>query len=277
MLYKSKYNRNASEKKNKVCARCAAIKRTQTYGSPIIKLNKEVSDGIRLNGFANKKHKIESIEKMKKSDKSYTQTPLFKRKCKVFRGTENGMFGKSFYDIWVAKFGIEVANQKLLEHKDRLSKLAIGEKNSMYGKPTPNGSGNGWSGWYKGWFFRSLLELSYMINVIERFNLKWQSAEKSEYRIKYMGLGGQNRTYMCDFVIANKYLVEIKPKALHNSKIVKSKSNSAIQFCKNNGLKYKITECRKLTHKELKFLIDNKKIILTERYKVKYDEQYKKL
>jgi hypothetical protein len=38
----------------------------------------------------------------------------------------------------------------------------------MYGKPSPNGSGNGW-------YFISLHELSYMVNVIERFKLKWNS------------------------------------------------------------------------------------------------------
>jgi len=51
----------------------------------------------------------------------------------------------------------------------------------MYGKPAPIGSGNGWSGWYKGWYFRSLLELSFMINVIERFKMSWQNAETKKH------------------------------------------------------------------------------------------------
>ena len=40
----------------------------------------------------------------------------------------------------------------------------------MYGRFSPRGSGNGWSGWYKEWYFRSLLELSYMINET-KFNM----------------------------------------------------------------------------------------------------------
>ena len=47
----------------------------------------------------------------------------------------------------------------------------------MFGRPTPQGSGNGWKGWYKGWFFRSLKELSYVVNVLEPNGDIWESAE----------------------------------------------------------------------------------------------------
>jgi hypothetical protein len=65
-------------------------------------------------------------------------------------------------------YGKEKANKM----KNNLSILNSGSKNKMYGKPSPQGSGNGWSGWYKGWYFRSLIELSYMVNVIEK---KWMA------------------------------------------------------------------------------------------------------
>ena len=80
----------------------------------------------------------------------------------------------------------------------------------MYGKPSPQGSGNGWSGWYKGWYFRSLLELSYMILVIERFNISWSNGEK--IKITYKNFSGINRNYFPDFLLNNKYIIEIKPK-----------------------------------------------------------------
>ena len=82
----------------------------------------------------------------------------------------------------------------------------------MYGKPAPIGSGNGWSGWYKGWYFRSLLELSFMINVIERFNMPWISAENQTYKISYVDTNLKQRNYYADFIIDNKYIVECKPK-----------------------------------------------------------------
>ena len=58
---------------------------------------------------------------------------------------------------------------------------SIGEKNAQYGKPAYGGSGNGWSGWYKEWYFRSIMELSFMINYIEKNNLKWKTAEHKQY------------------------------------------------------------------------------------------------
>jgi hypothetical protein len=36
----------------------------------------------------------------------------------------------------------------------------------MYGKPSPQGSGNGWSGWYKGKYFRSIMELSFIVEYL---------------------------------------------------------------------------------------------------------------
>lgn len=84
-------------------------------------------------------------------------------------------------ETYEIRFGKEKANKM----KKNLSNKFSGSKNNMYGKPSPQGSGNGWSGWYKGWFFRSLLELSYMINVIEKNGWKWENAESKKYKIPY--------------------------------------------------------------------------------------------
>ena len=110
------------------------------------------------NGFFGKKHTADTKEKISNS---------------VIANPGRGMTGKTTYGVWLEKYGKEIADDKLKNLKNKLSILFSGKKNPMYGKPTPIGSGNGWSGWYKGWYFRSLLELSYMINVIERFNLKF--------------------------------------------------------------------------------------------------------
>lgn len=54
----------------------------------------------------------------------------------------------------------------------------------MYGKPPPKRTGNGISGWWKNKiYFRSLLELAFLINA-EKTNLAIESAERKEYRFK---------------------------------------------------------------------------------------------
>ena len=140
----------------------------------------------------------------------------------------------------------------------------------MYGRPSPKGSGNGWSGWYKGWYFRSLKELSYMVKVIERFNLDWKTAESKEFTIKYTDHNHVDRTYTADFIINNKYMVEIKPKKLWNSKLVKLKESSAVKFCGLNGLKYKLIDITKLSHKEILILWEEGLIKFIDRYENKF-------
>lgn len=142
----------------------------------------------------------------------------------------------------------------------------------MYGKPSPMGSGNGWSGWYNNWYFRSLKELSYMVNVIERFNLKWENGEKSKYKIEYIDYKGNMRTYRPDFLIEDKYLVEIKPKKLWNSKNIKIKKEFAINFCNERNLKYKLISPKMLTFNEINLLVEQTKVKFLDRYKKKFEE-----
>lgn len=277
MEYKHKYALNYSIKHDKACRSCSAKKAAkENPNRGWAKINEEVKLGKRLNGFANKKHSDETKLKISRADKSYTKTDEFKKKISnATSGKNNPMYGKTVYDIWVEKYDKEMADIKQSELKLKLSKAASGKNNPMYGKPSPSGSGNGWSGWYKGWFFRSILELSYMINVIERFNLKWKNGESNQYKIKYVDLNGTDRTYRPDFIIEDKYMVEIKPKRLQDSKKVSIKKEAATKWCNLNGLVYKITSCIILTDNEIKELIQNNTVELTNRYKLKYNEQFK--
>ena len=146
----------------------------------------------------------------------------------------------------------------------------------MYGKPSPQGSGNGWSGWYKGWFFRSLLELSYMINVIEKNGWKWENAESKKYKISYM-VDDKERNYFCDFLIEDKTLTEIKPKNIRQSKQVLLKEEAAKKWCEEHNLLYKIVcddEFNKLTFEEIKNLYNKGFIKFIDRYENKYKERY---
>jgi hypothetical protein len=198
------------------------------------------------------------------------------KQSKNTSGENNPMFGKSVYDVWVEKYGTEIANVKLEQLKIKQSKNSSGENNPMFGKPSPVGSGNGWSGWYNNWFFRSIKELSYMINVIEKNNIEWINAESNMYQINYTDYKGNNRTYTADFILKNKYLIEIKPKKLWYSDSVVRKKISAIKFCDENNLTYKLRDTPNLSSKKLKELYETKQIIFTKRYEEKFVEKYLK-
>lgn len=187
-------------------------------------------------------------------------------------GKNNPMHGKSFYDVWLEKYGKDEADRLLKLKKTRNSIASSGKNNPMYGKPSPQGSGNGWSGWYKEYYFRSILELSFIINYIERFNFTVKQTESDTYKIPYVSYDGKERNYYPDFLLNNKYLVEIKPKKLiDGSNLVRLKANAANEFCKNNGLIYKLIHPKKvLSYSEIDELYISGKIKFTEKYKEKY-------
>jgi len=191
-------------------------------------------------------------------------------------GDKNPMHGKSFYDIWVEKHGKEEADIKLQDYKKNKSEQNSGENNPMYGKPAPIGSGNGWSGWYRGWYFRSLHELSYMINVIERFGISWESAEKKKWSVKYVDWDGVERNYFPDFILEGKYMVECKPKKLWESETVKRKKYAGVKKCKELELTYKIVSPRKLSDDEINILYNNGDIKFLDRYEKKYKDRLQK-
>ena len=246
-----------SIKNNKMCSKCANIERANRPEEKI--KNSERQLGTRTgvdNPFYGKNHTTETKTKIKKA----------RQKQIIPKGYSNPLFGKKLEEI--------VGNEKANDIKTKKSISYTGKGNPMYGKPSPNGSGNGWSGWYNGWFFRSILELSYMIKVIDRYNIKWESGEKKEYKIKYIDKNGTPRNYFSDFIIAKKYIIEIKPNKLKNTISVLEKRNAAIEYSNKLNMKYKITNVPPLTDTELKELIDTNKIQLTERYIKKYKEKY---
>ena len=209
----------------------------------------------------------------KSSQQIHSLASKKKRSLKM-SGDKNPMYGKSFYDVWVDKYGEEGANKKLRDYKAQKSVRNSGANNPMYGRPSPKGSGNGWSGWYKGWYFRSLRELSYVINHLEKKSLKWESAEKKKFSIAYKDWDGTDKTYRPDFFVENKQLIEIKPERLRRTITVKLKQKAAEVFCKKSGYKYIIIEPVMLKDEEIKKLYQDGVIIFTERYKKKFEEKY---
>ncbi|GJQ43802.1 MAG: hypothetical protein JETCAE03_33000 [Ignavibacteriaceae bacterium] len=211
------------------------------------------------------KDKLKNLYVNKTYDEIYGKEKAKKIKKKLSKlnaGNKNHFFGKH-----------HTTQTKQQISNNRKNKLT-GSKNHMYGKPPPTGSGNGWSGWYKNWYFRSLLELSYMINVIERFNLKWESAEKRKYRINYVDYNGKNRTHFADFVLNNKYLVEIKPKNLFNTTNNTIIKEACINYCNQNNLIFKMIEPTKIKQEIVFNLYKNNEIKFIDRYVKKIEEKY---
>jgi hypothetical protein len=267
LFFKSEISLKASIKKGSVCRKCASSgEKNGMFGKT-----------GKLNPFFEKKHTKETLEKQSKVKlgKTHSHDSLEKMKG-LSSGDKNGMFGKSFYEIWVNKYGIDIANEKLISFKSKQSKNNSGENNPMFGKPSPTGSGNGWSGWYKGWYFRSLRELTYMIKVIERFDLTWECGEQKKYKIKYITFNGNQRNYFPDFIINGKYIVESKPKRLWGSDSVNRKKEAAIKFCGNNGLKYKLVDVGVLNDDEIKKLYNDSKIKFLPKYEEKFKIKLKK-
>jgi hypothetical protein len=276
ITYKNKYNMLNAEKKQSKCKSCG-LKEVMTED-----VKKRMSERFKgeknpmygkfgeLNPFFGKKHSDETKKKMVVGrDYSVYKTDEFRQKIsKLVKGKGNPMYGKSIYEVWVKKYGKNIAETKMSKFKKLQSKLNSGENNSMYGKPSPKNSGNGICGWYKGWFFRSLLELSYVVSVIERFNLDWENGESEKYKISYE-IDGAKRNYFPDFVIGGKYMVECKPKKLWEIKINKIKFKFAKEFCNKNGLIFKITDISKIKKPYLLELISIGDVVLTNKWKDK--------
>ena len=241
-------HRNRARKDKKVCAAC---RMKEVNNRPDVRLQRSMLARKRvgkLNSFYGKKHSEKTREKLRAVDRGYTQTDEF-RKNSARVGAKNGMYGRSFYDVWKEKFGEQEADKKFSEWLKVQSENSSGENNPMYGKPAPKGSGGGWGGWYKGWYFRSLRELSYVIRVLEKNNHEWQSAESKEFSIPYVSYDGTPRTYRPDFLVDGRTLVEVKPKQLMETPSNVLKKKAAIVFCKNNGFEFKMVDV-KLLHTE---------------------------
>jgi hypothetical protein len=247
-----------SLKNNKPCSKCANTERANR--PDIRRANSERQLGKRIgedNPFYGKTHSDET-KKLIRTKRANQIMPI---------GKDNKLFGKKLEEI--------VGTQKANQIKSNKSKKYKGSGNPMFGKLPAHGSGNGWSGWYNGWFFRSILELSYMIKVIERYGMVWESGENGKYTITYTTMNGIVKNYHPDFIINNKYMVEIKPTPLIKTIKVIEKTNAGIDYCNKNNMIYKITNIPSLTTDEFRQLIDTNKIQLTKRYKQKYINEYK--
>lgn len=214
-------------------------------------------------------------ESYKHKDRSSCKTNEYKEKMSnKYTGNKNPMYGKSVYDIWISKYGREIADIKMSELKRKRSELQKGNKNNMYGKPSPNGSGNGWSGWYNGLFFKSLLELNCMILFNEQ-KIKFKSAENKKFKIKYTDWDGKEKNYYPDFfILKERKIIECKPKHLFTSANVLCKKKAALIFCEQNNYTYQLMDPGKIPNEKLIDMYNKGEIKFIDRYDLKFKEKY---
>jgi len=222
-----------------------------------------------------RKHKESTKEKISKTRierKDIIVTKEFKEKMSIVTsGKNNPMYGKSVYSTWLEKFGKNIADKKLSEFKNKLSIANKGKNNPMFGKPSPLGSGNGWSGWYNGFYFRSLHELNFLYYE-KRFNISLINGEIKKYKIPYINLDNEKKNYFSDYIIEGKYIIEIKPKKLWSTPINKLKFIAGKRWAKDNLLKFKIIDCGPIDSNIFDILYNNGEVKLIKRYELKYLE-----
>ncbi len=154
------------------------------------------------------------------------------------------------------------------EYTSDISKRCIGKGNPMYNIPSPNGAGQGRKGWYKDFYFRSLRELCYLLDLDEK-KIPWKTAESNKYSIKYKNYDGTDRTYRPNFLVNGNTLVEIKPKRLQKSPLIMLKTAAAIEFCKDKDLTYEIIDFP-ISKEKIQLALDNNLIKFARDYKERF-------
>jgi len=191
----------------------------------------------------------------------------------ISKGKSNPMYEKNVYDLWVKKYGQQISNCKYIDMIQKQSKSSSGKNNAMYGKPSPLGSGNGWSGWYKSYYFRSILELSYLKYLIDN-NISFESSEKTKFKIEYYDSYKKKiRNYFPDFYISDtKEVIEIKPKKL----VMTQQNKDKFKYAKiKYGNKFKVlteNDISKIDVSVMKKVHDSKDLIFLNKYEEKFQK-----
>jgi hypothetical protein len=226
------------------------------------------------NSFYGKKHTKETKAKISAVDKGYTQTDEFRRKTIEGMGDKLGNVGGDPYTFWLEKYGKEEADKRLVVVAKKKSIANSGINNPMYGKPSPQRSGNGWKGWYDGIFFRSIRELMFRIETEEQ-KKSFCTGESRKTVIQYIDPLGQTRNYFPDFVVEEKHIVEVKPKRLWNTPTITAKRLAAEEWCKQRNMDYSLYD-PKIDVDKIKRLWESNRIKWVKGYEQKFLEFLKK-
>lgn len=170
-----------------------------------------------VGGKHSKKHILASIEGRKLSTKKrgYYHSKETKEKLSEAKlGKKNPMFGKVAWNRGLLGIAYPLFGVK------RPGSGMKGKDNPQYGKSPSPFAGRGISGHFNGKYFRSSLELLYLIywyvNDVEII-----TAETKRFRVEYIGTDENKHTYTPDFYLCEQnILVELKPEKLQTNKEV---------------------------------------------------------
>ena len=251
----------AANARDSLCRKCARAKSQVDYSG-------------KNNPMFGRRHTAQAKAKQRKAWAErtdftpWTNTEHRESQKKRFSGAKNGRYGKSNYDIWLAKHGKKEADERLQKFKKKRSDAAKGSGNPMYGKPSPQGSGNGWSGWFKGHYFRSLGELGYLLLLAET-KAAWVGGEL--IRIPYTDWKGAARTYSPDFITSTE-VIECKPQRLHETTDVLAKAAAGQIWAKGQGLVYRLVDPGKPALAKTISLVKSGAVRWMPRYEAKFAE-----
>lgn len=176
-------------------------------------------------------------EKFKKLCKSCTVKNEYESNPSKNKGSENGRTGKKLIDVMITKYGKCEANIRYAKWKLNLNSFGKGELNPQFGKSPFINGGMSYKGWYNDIFFRSSLELLF---IVENYNKGVISAENSKFRIEY-DFNGIKSYYYPDFYIESENSIyEIKSKKWISFDKNISKIESANREYKIRGVNYKV-------------------------------------
>lgn len=157
------------------------------------------------------------------------------------------------------QYGIE----KAIEIKKKLSRSSSGKNNPMFGKPAPKKSGIGISGYYGSIYFRSLLELTYIL-FLEEHQIHFDTCDGKKAYQFYYTINGAEKTYFPDFYLfETDEFIEVKPSRLVGGMIVQAKANAVMSA--NKTLRF-VTDADlvKILPERLRELIDDGKVVIDD-------------
>lgn len=138
------------------------------------------------------------------------------------------------------------------------------------------------AGWYNGFYFRSLGELAYMIEVFEKNNRKWETAEKPEFAVPYRRPDGTSHLYIPDFFLPDeKIIVECKGiQEMKNAVVLLKSAAAEKQFIKQDLIYVMDSSPDPLPWLKINTLYDTGNVIFTPECEpgyLKRSKRYRKL
>lgn len=217
------------------------------YGSDLCRscrLKRQYDDGKRVSCFGEynrtkfagtweERYGVEKANEIKLKMSNATageHNPMFGKYTEGQRSAlskvNNDRKGKTIDEIY--------GKEKAINIKKRLSDRFSGQNNPMFGKPSPERSGHGIGGRFNNLYFRSLLELAWLVNHQDDDVKNAESLFSIPYEFE-----NTHRTYHPDFLIGN-CIFEIKAKWQIDSEQNKRKFFAARDFCEKNNYIFKI-------------------------------------